>query len=153
MSDLQCEEEPTRALRPVPERVTERTIRISGEHAVGPRRGDTSRTVILKEPPSSLAWLVIRSGARAGSIFTLDPRGTSIGRDVQCDIVLDDESVSRQHAKVKAKKATKNQERYYVWDLASANGTFVNGKQVTKQLLQDGDEVKIGTIPLVFKQV
>jgi hypothetical protein len=144
---------PTQVLRPSSSKETDPTIRMGGQPLPGPRPLPVQDTVILGEAVPSFAWLVIRDGPRAGKLFTLNPRGTAIGRDPQCDIILDEESVSRQHAKFKAKKDKRDRDQYSIWDLASANGTFVNGKQVVKQSLKDGDEVTVGRITLVFKQV
>ena len=145
------DEEKTRALGPNRGQITAPTIRMGGESPVGPVQTSVAETVILGGAPPSFAWLVIRNGPRAGRLCTMNPKGTTIGRDSQCDVILDDESVSRQHAKVKARKGKKDQ--YSIWDLASGNGTFVNDKQVVKQALKDGDEIRIGQITLVFKQV
>ena len=146
-------EGPTQVLGSASPRATDATIRMGDQPSAGPGAARGQETVILGQAEPSLAWLVIRYGPRAGRIFTLDPKGTTIGRDPQCEIILDDESVSRQHAKLKAKKGKGDRDRYYVLDLASANGTTVNGKEVVKQSLTDGDQVTIGRVTLVFKQV
>jgi pSer/pThr/pTyr-binding forkhead associated (FHA) protein len=153
MSDFEWQEEPTRVSTPGPEQGAEATIRMGGGVPSEARPVLNSETVVIGEPPPSFAWLAVRDGPRAGRIFTLNPKGTTIGRDTQCDIILDNESVSRQHAKVKAAKGKKERQQYSIWDLASANGTFVNNKQVVKKALKDGDEIKIGRTTLVFKQL
>lgn len=143
-------EGPTQVLGSSSAKATDATMRMGDQPLPGP--GSSQQTVVLGEAVPSLAWLVIRQGVRAGRLFTLNPKGTSIGRDPQCDIILDDESVSRQHAKLKARKGKRGRDLYSVWDLASANGVFVNGKPVVKQSLSDGDELTIGRVTLVFKQ-
>ncbi len=118
-----------------------------------PRAVGETETVVLGAPPPSFAWLVIKDGPRAGRLFRLNPTGTTIGRDSRNDIILDDEAVSRQHAKVRAEKGEGGEEQFFIYDLASENSTFVNGEQIVKQALEDGDEVVIGKTPLVFKKI
>jgi len=146
-------EGPTQVLKPSSAKETESTIRMDDQPLPGPRPGAYQETMILGEAAPIFAWLVIREGPRAGRLFTLNPKGTSIGRDPQCEIILDDESVSRQHAKLRARKGKGDRDQYSIWDLASANGTLVNGQAVVKKPLKDGDEVMVGRILLVFKQV
>lgn len=114
--------------------------------------GTGQPTVVLGQPPPALAWLAVISGIRAGRLFPLDPRGTVVGRDAQNDIILDDSAVSRQHAKLRREPgARKNTEQFYIYDLGSSNGTFVNDKKVVRKALDDGDRIRIGETLLVFK--
>lgn len=116
--------------------------------------GGQHQTMIMGKPPPALAWLVVMSGFRTGKLFPLDPSGTVIGRDAQNDIVLDDEAASRQHAKLrKETEQGSNVEQFYIYDLASANGTLVNDKKVVREALKDGDRVRIGETLLVFKTI
>ena len=63
-----------------------------------------------------------------------------LGRSEECDIVLPARAVSRQHARIVQTAAG-----YFVRDLGSKNGTFVNGQEVKSDYaLQDGDEIQIG---------
>jgi len=93
--------------------------------------------------------LVVRSGGgRAGETFVLDQERTTIGRSPECDIFLDDVTVSRKHA-VAARKA----ERLEIEDLGSLNGTFLNRKRIDSPAgLADGDEIQIGKYRLTFLQ-
>jgi hypothetical protein len=102
----------------------------------------------------TLAWLVLLSGTHAGKEFRLGET-TTLGRDPTCsDIVLDDSTVSRQHAKVKRREG-----RFVLHDLASTSGTFVQGQvadewaEVHKHPLADGDLIKLGRVVLSFMQV
>lgn len=63
-----------------------------------------------------------------------------IGRAKDCDIDLDDDKVSRHHARI-----TRIDGRYELRDLGSMNGTFVNGHQSERCWLEDGDRITIGT--------
>jgi hypothetical protein len=96
---------------------------------------------------SALAWLIARTGAWEGQEFRL-AGVTDIGRTSDNDIILDDASVSRQHAKIKLED-----EGYYLYDLGATNPTKVNDQEVTRHQLTDGDRISIGQITLVFKQV
>lgn len=107
-----------------------------------------AKTEILRKEPPQLAWLVQRSGARAGKEFRLG-EVTNIGRDAsQNDVVIDEPSVSRQHARVRLENG-----RFVLYDLASSNGTFVNNQQVQKQTLLDGDAVRFGSVDFYFMEV
>ena len=113
-----------------------------------------AKTEVLRQKgPVSLAWLVIVEGPYMGHIFRLHPDATVIGRDPSCDVVLDDSSVSRQHVKIRVDEGEDKQPHFILHDLATENGTFVNGEEAFKQALVDGDYVKIGRTELVFKQV
>jgi two-component system cell cycle response regulator len=66
---------------------------------------------------------------------------TSVGRDRENDIVLDSDSVSRRHARIELRDGA-----FFVVDLDSTNGTFVNDEPepVTASQLRQGDQLKIG---------
>jgi hypothetical protein len=92
-------------------------------------------------------------GAGAGSLvlptgdrFSLTESVISIGRHPDCNLVLADPNVSRNHAEIRPKG-----DRFEVVDLGSTNGTRVNGVRVDTQLLQDGDEVTFGNTRMRFE--
>jgi len=90
--------------------------------------------------------LVVRSGGgRAGEQFPLERTQTTVGRTPDCDIFLDDVTVSRRHAIV-ARGAT----GFTIEDLGSLNGTFLNRHRIEKADLETGDEVQIGKYRLIF---
>jgi len=95
-----------------------------------------------------LAYLIVKSGSRSGSNFPLKKSVIKLGRDTGNDIPLDDKKSSREHAKLKMEDG-----KFVLYDLASSNGTFVNGSKIQNQSLMDGDEVQIGDTVLVFKKV
>ncbi len=113
----------------------------------------SNATRIMRTGPPSFAWLVILNGPWAGHLFRLDPKGTVIGRDGRSDIILDEDAVSNLHAKVRAEGEEDGRPLFFIQDLASSNGTFVNGAEIVKSLLQDGDRVLVGQTTLAFKQV
>jgi FHA domain-containing protein/uncharacterized protein DUF1707 len=69
-----------------------------------------------------------------------------LGRHPDCDLVLDDDSVSRRHASI-----TRAGDRWLLVDLGSRNGTQVNGWRVAEAHVFDGDELVLGRTRLVFQ--
>ncbi len=64
-----------------------------------------------------------------------------LGRETSCDFTLDDQTVSSHHARLAYRK-----QQWWLEDLASTNGTFLNGEAVlTPVVITHGDEVKLGT--------
>ncbi|MCC6189446.1 MAG: FHA domain-containing protein [Anaerolineales bacterium] len=94
--------------------------------------------------------LTVRQGPAPGKIYELGKDVLTIGRDVNNDVVLNDAEVSRNHARLTAQSGG-----YLIEDLASTNGTFVNGQRlIGPKLLNPGDVVGLGeTIVLEFNQV
>lgn len=91
------------------------------------------------------AWLRPKgTGVRSG--FPLNKDHVIVGREVKCAIMLNDNSVSRQHSSI-----TRLAEGYLIRDLGSSNGTYVNGQRIQEYLLQDGDRVSIGDIEFWFE--
>jgi pSer/pThr/pTyr-binding forkhead associated (FHA) protein len=90
--------------------------------------------------------LVVRSGGgRAGETFAITADRVTIGRSPECEIFLDDVTVSRRHALL-----VRGGDGRTIEDLGSLNGTYVNRRRVEKTLLEDGDEVQIGKYRLTF---
>ena len=95
------------------------------------------------------AWLVVQGGSHHGQQFALKRGDTNIGRNgQQSDVVIDHASVSGQHARVRYDHG-----KFWLYDLASTNGTYINNGRVSKQLLCDTDRVRLGDVTLVFKIV
>jgi hypothetical protein len=91
--------------------------------------------------------LVVRSGGgRAGEHFVPQGERTTIGRSPDCDIFLDDVTVSRKHAVLLQREGA-----YFVEDQGSLNGTFLNRKRIdTPEQLDNGDELQIGKYKLTY---
>ena len=89
--------------------------------------------------------LVVVQGAKAGARIALDSDLVTIGRHPESDVFLDDVTVSRRHAEVRRDGA-----RYWVRDVGSLNGTYVNRSLTDEAELNDGDEVQVGKFKLVF---
>jgi hypothetical protein len=106
---------------------------------------------ILKESDPeysyAAAWLIEKSGPEAGKKFPLYWDEIIIGRSRECSLVVEDDSVSLNHAKIR-----KIKESYYIFDLASDNGTCLNDKKLLRpKALFDWDEIKIGRIEFLFR--
>lgn len=89
---------------------------------------------------SSNYRLVMRTGANPGQIFPLDQTEMYIGRDLSCEIVINDSEVSRRHSKIYIFGQS-----FVIEDLGSTNGTFVNGQRITgPHTLIPGEIVALG---------
>ncbi|MES9878607.1 MAG: FHA domain-containing protein [Candidatus Sedimenticola sp. PURPLELP] len=75
----------------------------------------------------------------------LEKQEISIGRGAECDVHLDDLSVSRHHSQL-----VKIYSDYFVEDLGSTNGTLLNEKPVKKHILKHGDVISFGVFRLRF---
>ncbi len=84
--------------------------------------------------------LIIHEGERAGQRWTIREDELIVGRGGECDLVLPERQVSREHIRI-----YRSSDGYYLEDLDSKNGTWVNGKQVkaTTIPIRDGDEIQI----------
>ena len=90
--------------------------------------------------------LVVRSGGgRAGESFKPAGPRTRIGRSPDCEIFLDDVTVSRNHAVLVEEDGA-----YAVEDQGSLNGTFVNRKRIDRAPLHEGDELQVGKYRMTF---
>jgi hypothetical protein len=91
--------------------------------------------------------LVVRSGGgRAGESFLLSEERTLIGRSPECEVFLDDVTVSRRHSAI-----GRNGDTFTIEDLGSLNGTFVNRRRIESTTeLEDDDELQIGKYRLTF---
>jgi serine phosphatase RsbU (regulator of sigma subunit) len=92
-----------------------------------------------------MAWLVALDEAAQGRRFPLDAP-CLIGRGPLNHIVIDDTRISRQHAKI-----SPEEDGWVLYDLNSANGTFVNDVKVSRTRLAHGDVVIVGPFKFVFE--
>jgi pSer/pThr/pTyr-binding forkhead associated (FHA) protein len=92
------------------------------------------------------AHLQVQQGPHKGQQFQLDRLGSySIGRRSANDIKVAEKAVSRRHCRIDF-----DGEFYWLVDLDSHNGTFVNGRRISRCLLYDGDMLKVGHAEMVF---
>jgi hypothetical protein len=94
-----------------------------------------------------LAALAIEAGPGSGRRYEVASRRVMIGRSRECDLVLADSNVSRQHAEVRRV----GDGGYAIVDLGSTNGTEVNGRRAAEHRLADGDRIVLGSTTLRFE--
>ncbi len=112
----------------------------------------SSATLLLPDESPTFSWLVILNGQHRGRLHRIKRAGITIGRERDNDIVLVDETVSRHHARLLVEPGIGNPQ-IYIQDLASANGTSVNGERIVRHLLEDEDRIVIGETIFAFKQL
>lgn len=99
---------------------------------------------VVTNLPKGEGILLVLKGAGVGARFLLDASETKIGRDTSNQIQLDDITVSRSHAMISKKDG------YYIRDLGSLNGTYLNAVAVRDSKINAGDEIQIGKYHLTL---
>jgi diguanylate cyclase (GGDEF)-like protein len=95
--------------------------------------------------------LVFLSGELIAVPIPLDREEVILGRALEADVRVNDTQVSRQHAKIVAEpRGTKSGTEYVLHDLDSRNGTFLNGRRIRRETLENGDKITIGETILRF---
>lgn len=92
--------------------------------------------------------LKVLEGMGLGVVYSKLPLPVTIGRESDSDVQLNDDRVSRAHAKLQDHSG-----RVILTDLGSTNGTRVNGHPIQMRVMQHGDVILIGRCVLVFQQV
>lgn len=113
----------------------------------GGELGPEDRTAILPQGQVA-AELIFKPGEASVENFEVQKNEVSIGRGSNCDVVLGDKKASRKHAVVRRAGAV-----FVIRDLGSANGTYLNGEQITEKEIQGGDMIRIGDTEFVFRAV
>lgn len=106
---------------------------------IAPRPTPVPGTVPSMQPAMRL---VAEGGPYDGRVFEITAAELSVGRAVDNDIVLDDPSLSRKHAKLYRRGPAELE----VEDLGSSNGTFVNQRKVGRGAVHPGDSVRFGEL-------
>jgi hypothetical protein len=123
------------------------TVASSSSSSVSSAPASSAPPPVASEKPSPYARLLRQSAIEEAPreiAFTRDE--LVLGRGETCDVVIAHESISREHVRIKKLKPG-----YVIFDLKSRNGTFVNGRQITENLLKEGMVVRIGDIEFVFR--
>ncbi len=89
--------------------------------------------------------IVFIAGPLKDSVFELGEAELSIGRDSTNLVRLADSLLSRRHCRI-----ARADEHFFLTDLESLNGTFVNGRPVREHVLADGDQIAVGESRFVF---
>jgi len=119
----------------------------SGEKALSTGKRKVAAPTSRSSPKRLTAFIkVFGSNEGRDRVYPLDKKEEyTVGRTSNADIPLADRKVSRKHCKIVRKGM-----RYFVVDLNSRNGTFVDGKKVKRRLLRDGDQIQVGMSRLLF---
>ena len=99
-----------------------------------------------------MAKLLLKHEAVTLSSYKLEQDEIGIGRNPENDIQLDDAAVSGKHAKItrQPNEYLEDHFDYTIEDLGSTNGTRVNGKRISRQILKHGDTISIGGHNFVY---
>jgi len=111
-----------------------------------PQDDKNDKTVIITvkaeidKPSSTEPFLVSLSGRETGKAIPLKARNLKVGRELDCDLILDSPHISRYHAELVWRG-----NELFLKDLGSTNGVFVNGKKIVEEVLHNGDKILFGT--------
>lgn len=109
------------------------------------RRRDIGFVAGAPEAAMALITIQVIEGLERGKVYDAIPTPVTIGREDENRIRLNDERVSRFHAKIQEDGG-----RIILTDLESTNGTRVNGQPIQMRVLQIGDQLSIGRCLLIF---
>ena len=123
---------------------------IAGEDMSRRFRNDETAKFIVQPSGAATARrhgvLTVLAGGTPGTLIPLGDGELTIGRADEATVVVDDESLSRRHARFFFAH-----QAYFVQDLDSTNGTFVDGQPVTEPVrITDGTRVQLGAVVLRF---
>jgi hypothetical protein len=94
------------------------------------------------EPERELVTLTV-----AGKKQEITAPRVVLGRSRECDVRIPDVNVSRRHAELVQEGAT-----YWISDLGSTNGVVLNGREVEREKLRDGDRITLGSTEIIFER-
>ena len=103
------------------------------------------RPEVNLEKSDQRSCLIVLSGQQIGRMYKLGKAKIVLGRSEDADVQLDDEGISRHHARLVAMPGGV----VMLQDLESRNGTFVNGQQCRTRALEDGDRIQLGAITIL----
>ena len=95
-----------------------------------------------------MASLIITNGRKTGNFYPLGQEINVVGRDQDVLIQIVNEFVSRKHMQI---RHDQENDAYYVQDMQSRHGTFVNGNRIYEEIpVSEGDLIDIGGVTLMF---
>jgi hypothetical protein len=137
-----------------------------GAHRNAPvREPPQDQTMLISERRVPVfAWLAVvdcPDRGAIGTIHTLHPDTTTIGRVPGNTIVLPDDTVSAQHARIRREEGDDGEPIFAIFDMGSRNGIYAGDEdtyrdddsRVYRHELQDGDHLLVGETTLVFKRI
>lgn len=108
---------------------------------------ETNRGYAKEDGRNPEYYLEVIEGKNLGKRFPLEEGAVCLGRHSQCEIVLTDPEISRRHLKLTVEEAG-----WFLDDLGSMNGTWVNGQRVMRQTVAPGDKIQIGQTVLQVRR-
>jgi len=99
---------------------------------------------LLSRSERNRAYLIVLAGSNVGEMYRVDEGETFIGRGQNATIRLNDDGISRRHARLVQQNG-----EVIIEDLRSSNGTLVNGVAINFQRLQDGDKIRLGSTTIL----
>ncbi|HMO56797.1 MAG TPA: DUF3662 and FHA domain-containing protein [Roseiflexaceae bacterium] len=130
--------------------VPQRSIQVIAETTAGKREATSDQTQVFQAGPADVTAIRARLLLTLRGInhtIPLESTLLTIGRGLNNDIILEDERVSRHHAQLRYRAR-----RFWIADVGSTNGTFVNGEQIAEQVLRDNDTISLGGLEVIFKE-
>lgn len=121
----------------------------AGQPAVDETLLESPAQKMLRKPSAlggKSIHIQVMDGDDKGKAFDITGLGTYVIGRKDCDIALDDEKVSRKHASIIIASVG----HYAVQDLASRNGTFVNGVRLSRRNIDHNDLIRVGNTTLRF---
>jgi Protein of unknown function (DUF3662)/FHA domain len=115
----------------------------SGRTMVYSTAGRVAEPLEERARSRSYTALLLMGGKR----LVVGPAGATMGRSRQCDVMVDDPNVSREHAEIRPRGGS-----WVLTDLNSTNGSRLNGRRLERsEVLKPGDEIELGTTVLTFE--
>jgi serine/threonine protein kinase len=112
---------------------------------LGQMGGSDEFTELDFEETGILGLLWVKEGSRRGQVFKIKDKSV-VGRS-EGDVILDDPKASKQHCRFRVED-----DKFVLWDLATKNGTYVNGVKIRGATeLRENDEINIGIYSFIFK--
>lgn len=114
-----------------------------------------SEAALARERTPRTPTLTIVSEPTPGRRISVEVRTRAIfiGRDEQCELTIDDPSVSRRHARIYTEKRAGEAPCIVLQDLGSTNGTFVNDQPTDRSNIESGDTIYLGDVELRFEML
>ena len=140
------------SIAPAPTPSTPKPSPPAVESSAKPATSSESSSSMQSDLNTMSGWirgrLTVVGGVALGRTWYLNRGQIVVGRDLQCNVVLDDSSISQRHCRI-----LRDENGYRVVDLKSLNGTYVNDRLVDEQDLVDGDLVRVGEVTFKYTRV
>ena len=126
--------------------IEDKTLTKGNEQTIVADKNNLTNSMRIKLPSQieyAIANLILENDQ-----YILGERHFYIGRNQTSDLVISDDSVSRVHSYI-----TYERHRHVLNDSNSLNGTYVNGKLILKQILNHGDNIRIGNVSMLYQAI